>query len=546
MAQNLNLNLKVLNVQQLRAALDPIKLALCVRLEKQLQEAQTNLNEALEKQQKIQGYVAQKATTDDERRIKALRTINAQMESLNQQLALEDSRKAYGQVVEKAVAAEDRRLAALRVENSELERQEQHLANINAKLNPGTLQKRIANQLKSEEGQRGLHFAETKERTKQLGFGRGLLDLFNIPDVSKTLGTVGGKLSGLGASLSGKGGLAGAAGGLLGKAGGALASAAAGPIGLIVAGATALTPVIKKLAGAPFKVITAGMGAINNALQGLTGSLGPIGSILGGIQGYGSMLKSFGDAFGPAGIVLSVMGGAIEGITKQVTEFLNVSVQLAAKAQPGVVKRFQIALDDTAAVIGHRLVPVVELMTSVVRGIGDLLQTMLPNTKEFRGALAPLAEVWTAVKDALAPVAFLIKYSLIVGLRMLTPQLQLFSVMIQGMLAPLINLARLSGLDLETSVGAAARQVKFTNPESYAKEVYAAAAGSGVNPAKQTADNTGQMVGLLQDILIALPGAYAPASAEGLSPAAAALTAAGRGWLNSMLPGAGALLPGGR
>lgn len=323
--------------------------------------------------------------------------------------------------------------------------------------------------------------------------------------------------------LLGKGGgLGNLAGSLLGKVG---LGAAAGPIGIALTAAAALTPVVKKLASAPFKAIETGMGSVNKALKGLLGGLGPIGSMLGAVGDIGASMKRFGDALGPVGIGLSVMGGAIEGITKQVSEFLNTAVALAAKAQPGVVRRFQIALDDAAAVIGHRMVPLVELMTEVVRGIGDILQTVLPSTKEFRAALAPLREAFADIKEALTPVAFILKDFLILGLKLLAEQLRLAALGVKILLAPLQGLARLTGMELESSVGAAARQVKFTNPESYAKEVYAAAAGSGADPAKQTASNTGNMVRLLEEIrdgIRALPGGEAAAAVGGTVGAAAA------------------------
>lgn len=323
-------------------------------------------------------------------------------------------------------------------------------------------------------------------------------------------------------------------GGKLGSfAGKAIAGAlgsAAGPVGTVAAAINLLTPVVKSLASAPFKAITAGMSAVNGALKGLLGSLGPIGSLLGVVQGTGSAIKSVGDSLGPLGIGLSVMGGAIEGITKQIQELLGTAIQLAAKANPGVVKRLQIALDDTAAVVGHRLTPVVEVLTNIIRGLGDMLQTILPRTSEFRAALAPLGDAWNSLKEALLPIGVVIKTVFIVGLKILTAQLKVAAAALNILLQPLIQIGKFAGLNWKTSVGAAARPVTFTSPEDYAKEVYKAAAGSkGAD--EQIADNTKTMVDILQDIRDRITGGLSPqtvaaaaTAVPGVSAAASAIT----------------------
>jgi hypothetical protein len=477
---------------------DPLLVAARVRSANDLAVAQLNLTEALRKEEAIQGVVAERGRTADERRIAALKSINEGMEGLLQKQSRYDE-----------LLKDPRKLAAHVSKKLEIERQEKQL-----------------------------NFAESKERAKQLGPGKALADLFNIPDVSKMLGTMGGKLAGVGEGLAAKapamGGMlgkaaAGAAGGMLGEAGGALAGAAAGPIGLAIAAAIALTPAVKALAGAPFAAVASGMAIVNKALSGLTGPLGAVGSMLGAVEGAGSALKGVGDKLGPLGIGMSVVGGAIEGVTKQVTAFLTVATQLVAKAQPGVTRRLQFAIDDTAAVVGHRLVPVIELITKAVRGIGDVLQTILPSAAEFRSALSPLSEAFDEIKEAIAPVARLLKVALTVGLRELAFGLRIVFETIK----PLIQLARfalpgLPGGQLESSTGAAARPVSFMDTQTYARSVYAAAAGSGIDPSRQTAENTTTMIGLLRRIADNPRESAAGAAVAVAGPAAVAIDAARR------------------
>lgn len=367
---------------------------------------------------------------------------------------------------------------------------------------PALLRAQIAHDLKREKAKMAYEFEASKERARQQG---ALGDLLHFPGL-------GGKVAGVGAGMGGRFGgfLQNLGGGLAGQAAGGLGGAigaAAGPIGIALGAAKLLYPVVKSLVSVPFKVIVSGLGAVNNALKALGGTLGPIGAHLGFLQGIGeSMSKTGKTLLNP---LMAAVGEAISGVSKQAQMFLETTVALAAKAQPGVVKRFGLALDDTAAVIGHRLVPIVELMTKVVRGIGDILHTVLPSTQDMRAALAPLGDAFADIKQSLADVAPLIKDALLVGLKLFGEFLKLIAKGVRG----LVNLARSFGLlsgtgKLQSSMGLAARPAHFTSPDEYAKSIYQAAFSQGYDPQKTTADNTSKILEVLtfiKDVLVGIP-----------------------------------------
>lgn len=451
----------------------------------------------------------------------------------------------------------DRRLKGLRAVNEALEQQRQQLANLHAQGQPDVMRQRVGNQLKIDEAQRQLKFGESKERTQQLGLGNGLLDLFNIPDVSSKLAAFGGKLAGLGAVLSGAtraarqpsvipeaprspkripmpevatqpqrpaappnlaapeyrqrptltpeyrqrptltegtaralaegaasalarrfnvpvgfagklpddwrstpktpappfnipaaakpaanvlsgaGKAAGGLGGMLGKAGTMLATAAAGPIGVAVSAALAANGVagnplgkmlhqifkqsglakmgpdeegtwggmarsIKKVAEAPFKLVAKGLNLVSAAMQGLAQPLGPIGALLQGIAKAAKWAtEKLGGNFDPFKALLAGYAKGLGKVAEAAHGFLTAALPLVNKARPGVLKRFTLAVDDAAAVLGHRLSPLFEFLTKVTRTFGDALATILPSTEQFRSALSPLYDALESVKEAI-------------------------------------------------------------------------------------------------------------------------------------------------
>lgn len=511
--------------------------------------AKADYQEAMRKHALAEGQLVERAATSEEKRVSALRSLNEEMESLvqkrlrynalltepgklqdhaaatmaleleqaNYEEGLRKQKLAQGQVVERATTPEERRIGALKSLNEETNALLQKQSRLNALLNePGQLQGKVRAQLKTEGLEKQATFAESQERARQQGPLKAAADLLGLSGggLSNMLSGFGGKLSGIGLSLGGK------IGGALSGAGSFLGGAAAGPVGMAVAGAMALAPVVKSLASAPFNAVVGGMAAMNKALAGLNGSLGAVGSMLGAVEGVGSSMKGLGDKLGPLGIGFSVVGGAIEGLSQQLTAFLNTAVQLAAKAQPGRVKLLQLALDDTAATIGHRMVPIVELLTRVVRGLGDILNSVLPSTEEFRSALAPIGEAFEDFKSAMRPIAVIIKTNLSVGLSLLGDLLRGAATAIKVLTEPLGQLANFAGLKMTSTEGAAARSVSFQDTKAYLFSAYAAIGGSaGTDPSRKTADNTSRMVMVLQEIRDRLKGGEGGGNSGGTSGA---------------------------
>lgn len=243
------------------------------------------------------------------------------------------------------------------------------------------------------------------------------------------------------------------------------------------------------------------------AAKGEKGAGGAGGGLLGkasgllkdmGLGGVGKALGSIAKMAGPAAAALGLAVGiskALIGMFKTITSFVQ-------KANPGAVQRLGLAMDDLVAVIGHTLTPVVEVVTKAIRNFGDFLATILPSSQEFRAALAPVFEELDEFRDVLATIAPYIKDYLTQALKTLTVVLKL----VYGTITQIIRGLKALGLvsstaKLTSSMGAAARQHTFTNPEEYAKSIYLAAANAqGREPQKETADNTKGIWDTLKEI----------------------------------------------
>ena len=187
--------------------------------------------------------------------------------------------------------------------------------------------------------------------------------------------------------------------------------------------------------------LLAGLGG----LGGIAGFGGALGGLLGGTKGA---------AAGGA------VGGALGGFV--------------GAAAPGTMNRFNIAVEDVSGVIGQRLAPLFEqVLIPAIRLFGDFLQSVLPDAHDFREALAPLGELLDALREALAPVAAVIKDVLVVGLKILGEALKILVAIIK----PILEFFGLLGTDkkLLPSEGAKARPIRFEDPLSAAKSVYQAA-----------------------------------------------------------------------
>jgi hypothetical protein len=180
-------------------------------------------------------------------------------------------------------------------------------------------------------------------------------------------------------------------------------------------------------------------------------------------------------ASGPLGglVALGVAAGAAAAALKAVS-----------LAQPGVIQRLNIAFEDTLAVVGQALAPAFEALTSIIRTVGDVLATIMPPAGSLREILQPIADTFRELMEALAPVLTIIKDVLVVALKALAVAIQIVLLPFK-LLASIIS-AIFGGEQerLKSSVGAAARNISFTNQESGAKSIYQAAFRSGVGEDK--------------------------------------------------------------
>jgi hypothetical protein len=154
-------------------------------------------------------------------------------------------------------------------------------------------------------------------------------------------------------------------------------------------------------------------------------------------------------------------------------------LDLAGKASPVQMERFQMALDDAQAVAGRMFVPVLELATDGMRLFGDVLASILPSADEMRTVLAPIKDAFNDLRDGLAPMAPVLRELIKFSIQGAAAILKL-SITLNPFIKILGALGRLSGAaPLETSVGAAQKPAQFMSVDAYIRQSYAAAASMG-------------------------------------------------------------------
>jgi hypothetical protein len=278
--------------------------------------------------------------------------------------------------------------------------------------------------------------------------------------------------------------------------------------------------------------------AIQFSARGLP-SLTPRG---GGAGGEGAGATGLAALLGPVGAVVAAATAATAAIRKAVS-----------LASPGTIERFDLALADATAVVGQRLVPVFEVLTAGVRLVGDFFQTILPPAQEFRAALAPISDALKDLRDALASIAPVIRNILVAEIKTLGEAIRVTLVPIR-LLAGFLEGLFGKGKALETSVGAAVRNVSFQSAESFAKQVNIAAFKSGIgtggDPIVGISDNVSKAVdelkkigGFVSNILSILPGGKGKGGLGPLGPLAPSIDLGlklfGKGKGGADVPGGG-------
>jgi hypothetical protein len=183
---------------------------------------------------------------------------------------------------------------------------------------------------------------------------------------------------------------------------------------------------------------------------------------------------------------INALRDALSGITAPLQSFQSTIKDVAAGfllfksvslAAPGTMNRFNIALQDSTAVIGQRLAPVFEqVLIPAVKLFGDFLTTVLPSADDFAEVLAPITEFLGELRDMLTSIAPVIKDVLIVGLKALGEALKLVLWPFRVLFQFVQEVFGVQGAaKLGSAAGSTARDIRFEDPLSAVKSVYQAA-----------------------------------------------------------------------
>jgi hypothetical protein len=311
---------------------------------------------------------------------------------------------------------------------------------------------------------------------------------------------------------------AGAAEGAEGAAvaGGAEAAAgAAGPIGLAIVaglavaktGAMALQGVMKGVAKAS-RVLTGSLSSLEEPLGMLSI---PFDKLTGGLTGIS-------DAFDHVVGTIPILGDSLKGLLGPLTQvpdqfkaFTQQLVGFAAKASPATMTLFTHALEDAQAVVGHAFVPVLELMTDVIRLGADALANFLPSADEVRAAMADVKAAFAELRTELGPLMQefgpFIRQAIVSSIKILGGTMAdmarlagIAAKALAWLFSPLRDISGMLGMDnsLRSSVGAAARNAQFQSADQYREQLQLGAYSQGQGP---TQAQMPSMVSQIRDIL---------------------------------------------
>jgi hypothetical protein len=262
------------------------------------------------------------------------------------------------------------------------------------------------------------------------------------------------------------------------------------------------------------------------AIKGLAGEMKSAGERAGGKGGLNlaGMVPgggALGGLLGGGGGALAV-GGPWGALAAGALEAGKALASMTAKANPAVMERLSMAVDDAQAVIGQRFAPVIELVTEGVRVLGDFLASALPSTGEVRAALQEFKPVIEEVKANLALLAPIIKTGLSVALKAVAVNLQIFAKVLEPVTWAMKGLGDVLGGDKKSSVGAAARQAQQFGDLNAALEANNQLALSGSGFEEQQVSILGEISNKISDVLKAMgaPEPVAKGTAKGLETGA--------------------------
>lgn len=107
----------------------------------------------------------------------------------------------------------------------------------------------------------------------------------------------------------------------------------------------------------------------------------------------GKMAEAAGQAVTVASIALAEVGATmavVTGAAYTLNRTMESMAYYVGKASPAAVNRLNYAWDDFDATIGHKLLPVTETWTDVVRDLGAVTMEMLPSQKEVKAVVDEL------------------------------------------------------------------------------------------------------------------------------------------------------------
>lgn len=222
--------------------------------------------------------------------------------------------------------------------------------------------------------------------------------------------------------------------------------------------------------------------------------------------GLGQLARSATGALGSVTGLASSITQKLLGPLEHVRELFSSIGHLVGLFNPGIVAQFTLALNDTLAVLGSALVPVLQGMTVYVRSFGDALAKLLPTLQPIFDSIgqfiASYAQGFVPILEAAAPFINAFGVALAELLRKISTGVAFFQGVVAELLDTLAGLFGMRGMGAfdkdATSRGFAARQTKVSGVEQFARDVFASTArniyarqGEGKRPEQLLAEIKG-------------------------------------------------------
>jgi phage-related protein len=222
------------------------------------------------------------------------------------------------------------------------------------------------------------------------------------------------------------------------------------------------------------------MGKVNDASNAGKSAMGAASAVMGTFSK--AISTAAGAAMGGVGAVFALAGGISGALTDslgQVMQLVESIQKFVELANPGVVQLFTIALNDTMAVIGGMLTPIMEGLTIYVKLLGDAFAKLAPVLQPLFNSIGQaFANYWVGlgqILEAMAPIIELVIDQMVV----LVDAYSRFMAFVQGMISEVIKtITELFGLKSTRfnpkadSDGSAVRGVKVSSIDQFNKDVF--------------------------------------------------------------------------